>query len=470
MKKDVKRYLVTYADGGIATAEAEQILNLSGKTCHEGVSFLESDVKPSEDDVLHFEKVGISSLSLTEAQIKTLEKDDRILAVEEDTEMHILEIDPSASDFGGETLTYPDYYEDQSGDGYSSGQETYQTGYKQAMVDMFSSMLDLGSSQQAESNVAGGLPILPNRPILRPLPFPIPFPRIPILRQPIPWNINLVKAPRAWSRGITGSGVKVAVLDTGIAAHPDLVISGGVSFVPGVVSYNDGHSHGTHCAGIIGARNNFTGVVGVAPNCNLYAVKVLADSGSGSSSWIISGMDWCISRGMHVASMSLGGTSAPSVAYANAVKRCQDAGVTVVIASGNSFGTSFPWVNAPANSIIPGVSNASPIAVGSVNSSCVIASSSSRGGQTPIWNQVQTVAPGVSINSTVLGGNYGLKSGTSMATPHVAGQVALIKQRFPGASVPFVKSRIYTTCTNLGTAGYDTTFGHGLINCDLATL
>ncbi|NIQ09711.1 MAG: S8 family serine peptidase, partial [Gammaproteobacteria bacterium] len=86
-------------------------------------------------------------------------------------------------------------------------------------------------------------------------------------------------------------------------------------------SYDDGHSHGTHCAGIIGARNNFIGVVGVAPLCNLYAVKVLSDSGSGYSSWVIAGMDWCIQNNIQVASMSLGSPSAPSVAYANAVRR-----------------------------------------------------------------------------------------------------------------------------------------------------
>jgi subtilisin len=237
-----------------------------------------------------------------------------------------------------------------------------------------------------------------------------------------------------------------------------------------VVSFNDGHGHGTHCAGIIGARNNSVGVVGVAPGCSLYAVKVLSDAGSGSSSWIIAGMDWAAANGMHVVSMSLGGTNSPSVAYASAVKRLQDRGTVVCVASGNSFLTAFPWVNAPANSITVGVPNASPLAVGSININKIIAGSSSRGGQVALWNQVTVVAPGVNINSTIPGGLYGLKSGTSMATPHVAGAAALLKQRFPGISPASVKLKLRSTATDLGLAGSDITYGSGLINCDLATV
>ncbi len=474
MKKDAKRYLVTYANGSISTADAQQILNVTGRQCHEGVAFLEGEVKPTENDVLHFENLGVSSLALTDSEIKKLESDERVLAVEEDVEMHVLEInddlamETSHTDFNLQEDDFDDLNDDMD---QTQSSAIYSTGYKQAMVDMFASMIELNPKglQNGEINGLSSDALNSTRPILRPFPFPRPI-QPPIFRQPIPWNINLVKAPKAWQRGITGRGINVAVLDTGIASHSDLVIRGGVSFIPGVVSYNDGHSHGTHCAGIIGARNNFFGVVGVAPACNLYAVKVLADNGSGSSSWIISGMEWCIQNNIQVASMSLGGLGAPSVAYANAIKRCQDAGVTVVVASGNSFGSAFPWVNAPANSIMAGSSNASPIAVGAVDRNCIIGTFSSRGGQTNNWNQVKVVAPGVNINSTVLGGAYATKTGTSMATPHVAGQVALIKQRFPSASVAFIKSKIFSTSTDLGQAGYDNTYGYGLINCDLSTI
>lgn len=280
----------------------------------------------------------------------------------------------------------------------------------------------------------------------------------------------MIHAPAAWSRGYKGSGVKVAVLDTGIANHSDLTISGGVSFVNGVSSYDDGHSHGTHCAGIIGARNNFIGIAGVAPMSSLYAVKVLSDSGSGYSSWVIAGMDWCIQNNIQVASMSLGSSSAPSTAYANAVRKCQEAGVTIVTSAGNSGNSSsFPFVGSPANAYQRSNSNASPIAVGAVSQSSAIASFSSRGGDHSEWNRVTVVAPGVSVNSTVLNNDYGKKSGTSMACPHVAGLAALLYEKYPGISPVNIERRITATATDLGGAGFDEPHGYGLINCDLAT-
>jgi subtilisin len=463
---NTKRYLVTYTEGSTDISKASKMLGIAKDKCVEGVSFLATDAVPSSKDILHFENLGITSLELTTEDADRFSATDGILSVEEDTEMYALgytseENIDNAFDNSFEMSEFNNNEED----------DNYLEGYNDALIDMFASMLKLNknnNSQYSEnqfSPMGPGSGIIP-RPI--PKPFPIPFPPIRPF-QPVPWNINLVKAPQAWARGIRGNGVKVAVLDTGIAAHPDLVISGGVSFIPGVVSYNDGHGHGTHCAGVIGARNNWIGVVGVAPLCNLYAVKVLADSGSGSSSGIIAGMEWCINNGIKVISMSLGSNSAPSVAYANAIKRCQDNGITVVCASGNSFGSAFPWVGAPANSIISGVPNASPIAVGAVNSACVIAPFSSRGGNAPLWNQVTVVAPGVNVYSTYKGGGYTTMSGTSMATPHVAGLAALVYQRYPGITPPFLKSRIASTATNLGPAGYDQTYGYGLVNCLLAT-
>jgi subtilisin len=284
--------------------------------------------------------------------------------------------------------------------------------------------------------------------------------------QPL-WNIQMIKAPQAWARNVNGVGINLAILDTGIAAHPDLVISGGISMVPGVPSYNDGHGHGTHCAGIAAARNGLNNVYGVAPQSNLYAVKVLSDAGSGQSSWIIAGMSWCISNNIKVASMSLGGANPPYMAYAQAIKNCQDNGVTVVCAAGNSYGTNFPWVCSPANSVITGFPNASPIAVAAVDSNSNIAPFSSRGGQTAPWNQVVVAAPGVNVYSTYLNGGYTTMSGTSMACPHVSGLAALICQKYPGISPQMVEAKISATAKNLGTAPYpNIPYGYGLIDCD----
>ncbi len=465
-KQQNKRYLVTYTDGSISTETAVKILGVTKSKCKDGVSFLESESVPSEKDVLHFEALGVSSIELSEEEAENILNNEDVLAVEEDTEMYALNFDENEETQFHELFNNDDELPEEHE--YEFENDNFVSGYNVALKEVFASVLEANTKKQSYAENAFDPSNLksPIKPI-RQLPEPILNPIV--IRQPIPWNISMVKAPAAWARGITGKGVKVAILDTGIARHRDLTISGGVSFIPGSTSYNDLHSHGTHCAGIVAAKNNTIGVVGVAPNVNLYAVKVLGDNGSGQSSWIIAGMEWCIRNGIKVASMSLGGASAPMVAYANAVKRCQDKGVVVVIASGNSFGSNFPWVCAPANSNTPRVPNASPVAVGSIDRRKVISGTSSRGGRTTPWNQVSCVAPGVSINSTVLNNGYGVKSGTSMACPHVAGLAALLFQRYPGISVTNVKRRITTTCEDLGAIGYDLTYGFGLINCDRAT-
>jgi subtilisin len=453
-----KRYLVTHSDTNQSVSPVAQILNIPVENVKTGISFLATDAILQDQHVLEFPNVGITSASLDEGEVKKLRESTNILAVEEDVEMFILEVSNAAME------------KEQKAEAHPNGgevSEAYRRGFEEGLQQYLDS---LGQGYHVEGQQQGFMQQPQQLPLPK-LPIPIPF---PLPHQAIPWNINMVNAPRAWARGITGLGIRVAVLDTGIAAHSDLnPISGGISFVPGVVSFNDGNSHGTHCSGIAAARNNFFGVVGVAPSASLFAVKVLSDAGNGSSSWIIAGMDWAAANGMHVVSMSLGGLSAPLVAYASAVKRLQDRGTVVVIASGNSFQSqnpAFPWVNAPGNSIIVGSPNASPIAVGAIDMSKVIAPFSSRGGQTPVWNQVTVVAPGVNINSTIPGNIYGVKSGTSMATPHVAGAAALLKQRFPGISPALVKLKLMSTATDLGLGGYDITYGSGLINCDKATL
>lgn len=444
---------MTYADGGISTDAAVKILGVSKNKCKDGVIFMASETVPTENDVLHFDELGISSLELTAEEAAKLATKDGVLSVEEDMEM-----------FG---LNSPADDERQYDELFMNSEEMVElsrdvenvelNAYNKALLDVFSSILEA-----KENEIKGHF----RKPEVEDASRNLAF-------QPIPWHINLVKAPVAWKRGITGRGVNIAILDSGIARHPDLVISGGVSFIPGETSFNDLNGHGTHCAGIAGARNNSLGVVGVAPDARIFAVKVLKElpngRTSGQAGWIISAMEWCIRNKMKVASMSLGSASGPSNTFATAVKRCQDHGVTVVVAAGNSFGTAFPWVCNPANSVIPREPNASPIAVGAVDRNCAIANFSSRGARTSPWNQVFCVAPGVAVNSTYLGNGYRALPGTSMACPHVAGLAALIIQRYPGISPANVKRRIGATCTDLGPRGFDQAFGFGLINCDLAT-
>jgi subtilisin family serine protease len=277
----------------------------------------------------------------------------------------------------------------------------------------------------------------------------------------------MVRADDVWRR-VTGRGVKLAIIDTGIDDnHPDLSVSGGASLVPGVGSWDDDQGHGTHCAGIAGARNNATGVVGVAPGCSLFAVKVLDSRGSGRLSWILAGMGWAAGNGMDVASMSLGSdVSSPdascTVAYQRAAQRLIDSGCIVIAAAGNSGRGPQPWVGRPAR--CPGF-----MAVAAVDRNRGLAIFSSRGPATLGRDSgVEISAPGVSINSTVPGGGYGVKSGTSMACPHVSGAAALIKELRPTWSPAQIRRRLRATASDLGAPGDDPEFGSGLLDCQRA--
>lgn len=259
------------------------------------------------------------------------------------------------------------------------------------------------------------------------------------------WGITDVKAPSAWGIGNTGAGVKVAVVDTGIAPHDDLLVAGGTSVVNYTTSYADDNGHGTHVGGIIGAENNSIGTVGVAPDADVYAVKALNSKGSGYLSDIIAGIDWAISNNMNIVNLSLG-TTTDSLALQQEVDKAYSSGILVVAAAGNDGGA----VNYPAK-------YSSAIAVSAVDSTNTIATFSSRG------PEVEVAAPGVSILSTYLNNQYATMSGTSMATPMVAGELALIKQANPTASASTLRNTLAAQVLDLGAAGRDDLYGFGLI-------
>ena len=388
------RYLITYKNNKIDTGQAQSILGKPDQDLFEGVKMMSGDYSSSINDVFHFEKLGISSVGLTESEAQRLVNRKEILAVEKNFEVHILG------------------FEDRS---------------KYVVEE-------------------------------------------PTIQNSISWNIEMINARHAWNRSITGSGINLAILDTGVSNHPDLNVKGGVSFVRNAKSYADGHGHGTHCAGIATANNPSTGMFGVAKDCNLFAVKVLSDRGSGNADWVISGLEWCIQQNMDVASLSLGGPVNPSLAFAEAIQRCKENGVAVICATGNEYGTPFPWVGSPANSFESGNVNASPIAVGAIDRYRRIAHFSSRGKNGPYWNPVTVVAPGVRIKSTFKHGSYKVLNGTSMACPHVAGLAALIKQRFPTFSPHHIELKIMQTAKALGHITPNEAHGYGLIDCDKATI
>ncbi|MFB4160962.1 S8 family peptidase [Geomicrobium sp. JSM 1781026] len=269
------------------------------------------------------------------------------------------------------------------------------------------------------------------------------------ISQTIPWGIDRVQATAAHNRGITGNGVRVAVLDTGISNHPDLNIQGGTSFVPGEPGIADGNGHGTHVAGTIAALDNNVGVLGVAPDVDLFAVKVLGRSGSGSISGIAQGLQWSSNNNMDVANMSLGSPS-PSPTLERAVNQATNSGVLVVAASGNSGASSIGYPARYQNAM----------AVGATDQNNNRASFSQFGAGLDI------MAPGVGVQSTYPGNGYRSLSGTSMAAPHVAGVAALVMSNNPAWSPAQVRSHLNQTATPIGASNQ---YGNGLVNANAAT-
>jgi len=264
---------------------------------------------------------------------------------------------------------------------------------------------------------------------------PTPTPT-PSNSQTIQWGVTRIGAPTAWTTS-TGTGVKVGVIDTGISrTHPDLQanIAGCVSFITGVATCEDDNGHGSHVSGIIAAVNNTVGVVGVAPNAKLYALKTLNSQGSGYLSDIISALDWSVTNGIQVVNMSLGTTS-DIQSFHDAVTRAYNAGIIEVVAAGN---------NGPGtNTVIYPGAYPEVIAVAATDSSDNVPSWSSRG------PQVDIAAPGVNIYSTYKNGGYATLSGTSMATPHVTGSVALRLATHPGESFAQMYSDLQSTADPL---------------------
>jgi subtilisin family serine protease len=221
-----------------------------------------------------------------------------------------------------------------------------------------------------------------------------------------------------------GTGKTAWVIDSGIdMTHPDLNVDAGRSrsFLSSGTDYlspNDGNGHGTHVAGTIGAKNNTVGVVGVAANATLVSVRVLDAAGSGTGSGVIAGIDYVGANGRagDVANLSLGGGAFQ--ALDDAVLRASQTGILFALAAGNS--------SIDANQTSPArVNGANIFTISAMDSNGVWASFSNFGNP-----PVDYCMPGVNINSTWLAGTYNTISGTSMATPHMAGVLLLRGKNF----------------------------------------
>jgi thermitase len=261
------------------------------------------------------------------------------------------------------------------------------------------------------------------------------------------WGPQKVQAPQAWDVTKGSSSVKIAIVDTGVQYdHPDLSgkVTLGYDFVDNDNDPYDQNGHGTHCAGIAAAvTNNSRGIAGMAPNASILAVRVLDANGSGTLDDVASGIQYAADQGAKVISLSLG-SSAGSTTLKNAVDYAWNHGAVVVAAAGNNSSSAPSY---PAY-----YSNA--IAVASTDSSDNLSYFSNYGS----W--VDVAAPGSSIYSTYLGSTYATLSGTSMATPHVAGLAGLLASQ--GRSNSQIRAAIQNTADHI--SGTGTYFTYGRIN------
>jgi subtilisin len=295
------------------------------------------------------------------------------------------------------------------------------------------------------------------------------------------WGVRRIGAGAVHSAGNNrGAAVRVAVLDSGIdhVGHaqefPDYIYAGGWDFVNNDDDPRDDNGHGTHVTGTVAAARNGAGVVGVAPEVELYALKVLGANGSGSFSNVIAALQWCVDHGIHVTNHSYGSSQNPGTIVQAAFDNAYAAGVLHVAAAGNSGNP-----RGSGNNVGYPARYGSVVAVAATTTSDARASFSSTG------PDVELAAPGQTIHSTTMGGGFGNMSGTSMASPHVAGVAALVMHtlgqinqaafddgQISAAQLQAAQISLHTTtreilafsAEDLGTAGHDPHFGFGLVD------
>jgi len=298
------------------------------------------------------------------------------------------------------------------------------------------------------------------------------------------WPLDKIQAPAAWDINHGEATITIAIIDTGVDLdHPDLAgklwansdeIPGngvdddgngyvddyhGYDFFNGDAAPDDDNSHGSHVAGIAAAStNDSVGIAGVSWGAKIMPLKVLGSNGGGSTADVAEAIYYAVDNGASVINMSLGssGSSWPCYWYdvEDAFNYAVNHNVLLVVAAGNDGkdGVSCPGAYDQA------------FAVGSTDSS------DSRSYFSNYGSRLDIVAPGSSIYSTWSGGSYGYKSGTSMATPHVAGLAALVWGVNPGFTAAQVREIIQTSANDLGSTGWDNYFGYGRINAYRALL
>lgn len=269
-------------------------------------------------------------------------------------------------------------------------------------------------------------------------------------------SVPLIGAPLVWQQSITGKGIRVGIVDTGIDPnHPDF--AGRVVQMEDFTGQGpvDNHGHGTHVAGIVGGSGAASGgkYKGVAPDCSYYTAKVLRGDGSGNMSDVMAGIEWAVQQGVQVINLSLGGGQ--SCDGTDALSATCDAAVShsvvMCVAAGNS-GPNASTVGSPGCA-------KTVITVGATTKTDLVADFSSRGPTSDNRIKPDLCFPGAAITScrakgtamgTPLDDNYTTASGTSMATPHATGACALLLQAKPGLVPQQIKDLLMNTAKDLG--------------------
>ncbi|MBO3269864.1 MULTISPECIES: S8 family peptidase [Hymenobacter] len=341
---------------------------------------------------------------------------------------------------------------------------------------------------------------------------------------PLQWGHTAIQAPQAWNTGAQGEGVVVADLDSGFdLTHPDLQsnIVGSVSFVPGEDAQfrGAGSSHGTHTAGTIAAADNNIGVIGVAPKSKLLLVKVLRDSGSGSFSWMMSGIVYAVQNNAKVINLSLGaailrngkflnnngtpndpsddfiehdakGTQELLVAISKVTSYAAKQGVTIIASAGNdandgnkdqslvhipadatgviSISATGPmgWALNPLTTNLDRLASYSNYGTSAIDFAAPGGDFAYPGSEIVVFRGVRQYVWALDmVLSTAKNGGYTWMAGTSMAAPHATGVAALIIGKNGGQMDPArVKAVLRASADDLGKPGRDAAYGHGRVN------